>query len=121
MLRLACPTGCAGFVPRPYPRRAEPVRCPNCRAWLAAPERAEDGGLCEAIILAVPGGALPPTGATATTTATTTRWLRSRLAAVAAAIVLAVLAAVLAAASLAQRARSAAGANDTRSAPTNSR
>jgi hypothetical protein len=59
MLRLACPTGCAGFVRRPYPRRTEPVRCPNCRAWLAAPERAEDGGLSQAILLASPGRGLP--------------------------------------------------------------
>ena len=59
MLRLSCPTGCQGFIRRPHALRAQPIRCGNCRAWLAAPEQAEDGSLVYAILLARPGEALP--------------------------------------------------------------
>ena len=60
--RLRCPTGCAGRLQRPFARRAEPVRCPNCRAWLAAPASAEDGTLVEALLLAAPGAPLATAG-----------------------------------------------------------
>ncbi len=58
MIRLRCPTGCLGRLQRPFARRAEPVRCPNCRAWLAAPATAEDGTVVEATLLAAPGAPL---------------------------------------------------------------
>ena len=58
MIRLRCPTGCAGRLQRPFARRAEPVRCPNCRAWLAAPAGVEDGSLVDAVLLAAPGAPL---------------------------------------------------------------
>jgi hypothetical protein len=114
MLRLACPTGCAGTVPRPFPRRAEPVQCPNCRAWLAAPERVEDGGLAQAVVLAEPGRALQAAGRSHTP-----RRPAKLTWAVVLAIVLAVVLVLWAA--LAQRARSAGRANEMRSAPTNTR
>ena len=58
MIRLRCPTGCEGSLKRPFALRTEPVRCPNCRAWIAAPARAEDGTLVEAVMLAPPGAPL---------------------------------------------------------------
>lgn len=36
------------------------MRCPNCRAWLAADPRAEDGSLVEAVLVAAPGQSIQP-------------------------------------------------------------
>lgn len=58
VIRLRCPTGCERTLRRPFGLRFEPVRCPNCRAWLAVPARAEDGSLVEAAIVAAPGAPL---------------------------------------------------------------
>jgi hypothetical protein len=55
MIRLRCPTGCSGTVPRPYALRTEPVRCANCTAWFRADARLEDGGLATGELVAAPG------------------------------------------------------------------
>jgi hypothetical protein len=60
VIRLRCPTGCAGFIRRPHALRARPVRCGNCRAWLAAKPEVEDGALVEAVLVARPGEPLAP-------------------------------------------------------------
>jgi hypothetical protein len=60
VIRLACPTGCAGTIGRPYTLRATPFRCPNCRAWLAAAPELEDGALAEGVLVARPGEVWPP-------------------------------------------------------------
>jgi hypothetical protein len=60
VIRLLCPTGCAGFIRRPHALRAEPVRCGNCRAWLAATAEVEDGAVAAAVLLARPGEPWPP-------------------------------------------------------------
>jgi hypothetical protein len=51
---VRCPTGC-GATRRPHARRAEPVRCANCRAWFAAVPAVEDGALVDGVLLAPPG------------------------------------------------------------------
>jgi hypothetical protein len=54
---VRCPTGC-GPLRRPYALRAQPVRCANCTAWFAAAPEAEDGSLCDGVLLAHPGDPL---------------------------------------------------------------
>jgi hypothetical protein len=58
---LGCPTGC-GPIRRPYHRRTEAVRCPNCTAWFAASPLAEDRTVVEGILQARPGDALALAG-----------------------------------------------------------
>ena len=55
MIRVECPTGCPGYLQRPFSARAQPVRCANCRAWLRVAAEVEDGALVTGVLLARPG------------------------------------------------------------------
>jgi hypothetical protein len=55
VIRVTCPTGCDGHIPRPVHVRAELMRCHNCTAWFKIPDGAIVEDLVVGLLVASPG------------------------------------------------------------------